>query len=387
MKQLTNGYFYTIRFYEGVWLQIVGNGNRTFKVKITSDGVDFYEEVPANSEIHLPILYYQNWKIKIWSDDQLLLDYVFNLENKTVLVAFVSNAIGDTLAWIPYVEEFRKRHNCRVHCVTFHNNLFKSSYPHINFIDAYHSIDKIAYFNDMFAKMGDTPYAVYQIGWFVYQQEMEIRQNRVGVNILNNPFNIPLQRAAVDGLGLGEFKEIRPKVEKSGLERPFKEKYITISEFASNFGGRNKMWTCPNGWQTVVDWLNDKGYKVVAISQERTSLKGVIDLTGNGHSLKDRVNQIQHSDGFIGVSSGLAWLAWGIETPVMMISNATSHLHEFQTGNTRILDRPKCKRCDEVYKPYSMFLDVCETHQKVDLSSRITPETVIKQLKKNLDIS
>ena len=386
MKQLTNGYFYNLRFYEGVWLQIIGNGNKRFKVEIKSDGVDFTEWVSANNEVHLPILYYQNWMIKIWDENDLLLNYGFDLKDKTVLIAFVSNAIGDTLAWIPYIEEFRKKHKCKVHCVTFHNNLFKTEYPDIYFIDGYHSTDKISYFKDMFNKMGEEPYAIYQIGWFVYQQEMDVGQNRMGVNIPNNPFNIPLQRAAADGLGL-PYKEIRPKLERSNLLSPITGRYVAISEYASNYGGRNKMWTRKDGWQDVVDWLNQNGYKVIVISKERTRLKGVIDLTGDDYSLKDRINHIQHADLFIGVSSGLAWLAWGIGVPVVMISNATSELHEFQSGNTRILDKPKCDDCDKVYKPYGMELDVCQKHQKMDLNSRITSEMVIEKLKQKLVIS
>ena len=30
------------------------------------------------------------------------------------MICFDSKAIGDTLAWFPYVEEFRKKHECEV---------------------------------------------------------------------------------------------------------------------------------------------------------------------------------------------------------------------------------------------------------------------------------
>jgi autotransporter strand-loop-strand O-heptosyltransferase len=308
--QLLKGYNYTLRFYEGIWVQITGYGNKSFKVNISSDDIEISENITSNNEIHIPLLYYQNWNIEIWDETTLLLNHNFNLNKKDVLIVFVSNAIGDTIAWIPYVEEFRKKHDCNVYCVTFYNNLFNTSYPDIHFIDGYHTTNKMGYFKDMFSKMGKEPYVIYQIGWFVYQQQMNIGKNKVGINIPNNPFNIPLQKAASDGLGLTPYKEIKPLITPSKKPSTHKKPYITISEYASNYG-RNKMWTYPYGWQMVVDWLVETGYDVVVISKESTKLKNIINLTGGDYSLKDRVHQIQHSEMFIGVSSGLAWLAWG----------------------------------------------------------------------------
>ncbi|PIV84052.1 MAG: autotransporter strand-loop-strand O-heptosyltransferase, partial [Candidatus Moranbacteria bacterium CG17_big_fil_post_rev_8_21_14_2_50_44_12] len=49
-----------------------------------------------------------------------------------VIIAMGSKALGDTIAWIPYVEEFRKKHNCNVYCSTWWNNVL--DYPDIHFI-------------------------------------------------------------------------------------------------------------------------------------------------------------------------------------------------------------------------------------------------------------
>ena len=38
----------------------------------------------------------------------------------------------------------------------------------------------------------------------------------------------------------------------------------------------------------------------------------------------------------LGVSSGLSWLAWGLGTHVVMISDVTPIWHEFQTNITRL---------------------------------------------------
>jgi len=39
---------------------------------------------------------------------------VFNAEGKRVYIAMDSKALGDSLAWIPYVQEFKKQHKCEV---------------------------------------------------------------------------------------------------------------------------------------------------------------------------------------------------------------------------------------------------------------------------------
>ena len=46
---------------------------------------------------------------------------------------------------------------------------------------------------------------------------------------------------------------------------------------STDFGCYIKSWKYENGWQMVVDFLNDNGYKVIVISKERTSLNNVID--------------------------------------------------------------------------------------------------------------
>ena len=58
------------------------------------------------------------------------------IKNKVVYVSLNTRALGDTLAWFPYVEEFRIKHGCFVRCL-FKNSeyisLFKDNYPSIEF--------------------------------------------------------------------------------------------------------------------------------------------------------------------------------------------------------------------------------------------------------------
>jgi hypothetical protein len=67
--------------------------------------------------------YFVDWSIKIKSD-KFNHEYRMDLKDKKVLISFESKSLGDNLAWIPYVEEFREKHNCEVVCSTFFNELF-----------------------------------------------------------------------------------------------------------------------------------------------------------------------------------------------------------------------------------------------------------------------
>ena len=56
-------------------------------------------------------------------------------------------------------------------------------------------------------------------------------------------------------------KEIIPKIDYQVKERPWKEKYICISPHAS---ASAKYWHHPEGWQTIINYINNVlGYKVV----------------------------------------------------------------------------------------------------------------------------
>lgn len=255
--------------------------------------------------------WYTDWVIEVYdSKNQLIFVDVFNAQNKNVFIKLDAYALGDSIAWIPYIEEFRIKHNCNVICSTFHNNLFVEAYPNILFVKPNTQIDNV--------------YAQYYIG-------AANDGNLVYSKIKSNEH--PLQKVATEALGL-DFKEIVPNLSVLcfGKERRIPEKYVTISEFGS---APTKQWKAENGWQIVVDYLNQIGFKVAVISKEKTELKNVIDLTGD-FSLIERCVDIKHAEFHLGVSSGLSWLAWALGTHVVMVSDVTPSWHEFNKNITRI---------------------------------------------------
>jgi autotransporter strand-loop-strand O-heptosyltransferase len=70
---------------------------------------------------------------------------------------------------------------------------------------------------------------------------------------------------------------------------------------------------------------------------------GAEDQTGD-QPLAERARWLKHADFFVGLSSGLAWLAWAVRTPVVMISGFTHPINEFATPY-RVINYHACNSC------------------------------------------
>jgi autotransporter strand-loop-strand O-heptosyltransferase len=240
---------------------------------------------------------------KVFSD-------VFTLEREVIFIKIDAWALGDTIAWIPYVEEFRKEHLCKVICSTFHNELLIDAYPDIMFVKPNTVIENVYTQYYIGATNKDNP----------FYSPIKVDEN-------------PLQMVASSTLGL-DYVERRPSLisKYRYIGSRMQDKYVTLSEYGST---PNKHWKAEDGWQKVVDLLITKGLKVLVISKEKTQLKNVIDLSGD-ISLDNRAVDIMHAEFHLGVSSGLSWLAWALGKHVVMVSDVTPSWHEFHTDNTRI---------------------------------------------------
>lgn len=268
-----------------------------------------YGQIPSNGIICANRQWFTNWRINIYKGKEKIYTEDFNPTGKRIFIKSDATALGDNLAWVPYFEEFRIKHNCIVICSTFFNEIFQDEYPELIFVPPKIHISNV--------------YARYYIG------------SRKPDNIIYSPRpygKIKLQQAASDILGL-EYKEICAKITKPKV---VKTKSVCISERAS---AAIKEW--PGGWQQVVDYLVYQGYEVKVISKEATKLKGVTDKTGD-FLLQYRIKDLCEAQFFIGVSSGLAWLAHSCDTHVFIISDHTPKDHEFSENCTRIYS-DKCR--------------------------------------------
>jgi autotransporter strand-loop-strand O-heptosyltransferase len=72
-----------------------------------------------------------------------------------------------------------------------------------------------------------------------------------------------------------------------------------------------------------------------------------------GMDFKEVIRWIEHCEFFIGVSSGLAWVANGLNKKVVMITGTTEEGNEFNKNCTVVSNRTICNGCfnkSELYK-------------------------------------
>lgn len=307
--------------------------------------------------------YFTDWIINLRDKSGKLIESIpMKLQGKRVYIAFESKSLGDNLAWIPYVEEFRKKHNCHVITSTFWNDLFKSEYPEIEFVEPGVEVHNII--------------AMYSLGCFDpwgENKDMHPKDFR----------KIPLQQIASDILGL-EFEEIKPKVHKN-IYSPtvwsddYNGKTVCITQHST---AQSKYWNNEKGWQEVVDYLNDNGYRVVVLGIGECKLKNVRDMTGE-KPIQTIMSYIYNADFFIGISSGLAWLAWALGKNVILISGFTKPYNEFSCR--RVYKPNVCNGCYNLNYVFDKGdWNWCPVHKGTDkqfeCSKQISSQDVIREI-------
>jgi autotransporter strand-loop-strand O-heptosyltransferase len=305
-----------VHFVGQPFLEILGQSDDEYTVRwfdghYKQDNLIYETKINSNSWTKLNRQYYSNWSVEVLdSKGELIFSDKYNDENKRVYIAFDSSSLGDTIAWIPYCEEYIKKHKCKLIVSTFWNKLFVDVYPEIEFVESGTVVNNL--------------YAMYSLGWF-YNNNMEPEL----------PNTIPLQKAATNILGL-EYKEIIPNVSFTPKKRPYKN-YITI---ATNSTAGCKFWT-REAWQELINHYYNEGYKIVNVSLEDNPFDNCI--VPEDKSIENTMNLIYYSKFFIGLSSGLSWLAWALKKDVVMISNFTESNHEFEC--IRITNPNVCNGC------------------------------------------
>lgn len=224
-----------------------------------------------------------------------------NSSRPKVYIHLESNQLGDCIAWLPYIDIAREKYNWDVYTNFHYFYLFKDVYPSINF-------------------------------------EIPSEYDRkIVIDITNR--EKPLQWSAANALGV-TYTEQRPRFNFSKLKKT-SGKTITFSEYGSNYC---KSWNNPFGWIKVIQHIKTNGYQPIAISKEPTLLSNVTDCTGL--DLLSVCNLIYSSSVYIGVSSGLAWLAWCLGVPVIMVSGHTKRYFEFNSNIVRLgPSEPICFGC------------------------------------------
>lgn len=307
---------FNCNFIDGAYFEIKGHEQDEFIVECNDlDDPDFTLacEIKGNQWVRTPHRYFIRWKISVFNKktSALLYQQHYDCKGQRVYVAFESNALGDTLAWFPAVDEFRKKHGCRMVCSTFINDLFKDQYPDIEFVEPGETVPDL--------------YAMYRLGW-CYKENGEYDYSKNVQEFKEQP----LGQSAYDILGL-DFAEIRPKLKSPPLPRPVDKPYVCIG-FHSTM--QAKYWNNPTGWDEVVRFLRFKGYSIISLSREGkqymgNSLPKGVKCLPDG-SLDIIIHYLRHAKLFIGLGSGLSWLSWAVGCKTCIISGFSYPYSEMQ---------------------------------------------------------
>jgi autotransporter strand-loop-strand O-heptosyltransferase len=273
----------------------------------------------------------------------------------TELIEFVSQSLGDNIAWSPYGYEYHK--------VTGNNIVVKTRWA------------------ELFEDIGD------KVRFISNQTLSPEASNSRKINFFLNKEK-PIQKQICDQLNI-PFKEIKPTIIENNLEKynKPKSKYVCISVQSTV---QCKYWK-ESGWIKVVKFLKGIGYKVLCIDKDysfgiegRRNImpKGAKDETGN-YPIGHRVNQIRDCEFFIGLSSGLSWLAWALGKKVVLISGSTKAINEFRSNCFRVQNKSVCHGClndESLGSLYDPPWDYCPKDKNWECYKKISFEMVKDQI-------
>ena len=264
---------------------------------------------------------------------------------------------------LPYVEEFRRRRNCKVSLILpkYLREFAAYLYPKLA------QVDEVNY----------KSYAAYHLS--------------MPINILPvwsaDMRTYPLGR--IVGLALG-LNAIAPKPTFEPNAPPLiDDPYVCISVQAST---TKKGWLYPKGWDAVADYLKSLGYRVLCIDKlPEMNYDGIKismpnsaeNFTGN-RPIMERANMLYYAEFFIGLSSGLAWLADAVNCPVVMIGGFTQDWYEFYTPY-RVANRLVCNGCFNNVN-VNFMKDKCLYHngtpRELECQKKISPRQVIDAIER-----
>lgn len=266
----------------------------------------------------------------------------FDVSNQDIMIMLSTEhsppGLGDSIAWMNAVLMFKERHKqANVYIVT--------EYPDMDELLHEFGYDTIVNIISLDDVKNYSFYATYIMGCFFDDKELYCCPSDYKSN--------GLIEYACKILGM-EYDGVRRLVFEYGNSMYKSTKpYVCFGTHAS---GIYKEWLCDSGWNHLSYILKQCGYDIYVIDRRPDNLvenniirtripeNNVIDMTGEEHTLLDRVKMLSGCDFFVGCSSGLSWLAWCCGVPVVMISGFTNPLTEFYTPY-RVINYDTCNSC------------------------------------------
>ncbi len=304
-------------------------GEWQIRLRDLDTGNILYETEVKTATVNSRKRYYLRCGIEVWAEGELVFRHDYSAAGEDVLIQFPIGTLGDVLAWFPYAARFAEVHGCRLTCAmsALIIPLLRDAYPHITFVP--HEEVRPEQF-----------YATYCMGLFFDDKDNTWQPCDFR--------HVGLHRTAAYILGVDPAEQA-PSLALPDETRPIAEPYVCIAAQSSS---QAKYWNNPTGWREVVALLKRAGYRVICIDQKPVHGGGLVwnhiphgaeDETGD-RPLTERARWLRHASAFIGLSSGLSWLAWAAGTPTVMISGFTHPLNEFSSA-FRVINYHACNSC------------------------------------------
>ncbi|KQR79530.1 hypothetical protein ASG35_06415 [Burkholderia sp. Leaf177] len=357
-------------FNYGCRVQVPVDGWRVRMTDLDTFNVLLDETVEANTVVTSRRKYFVRFLLEVFDGQRLVFSHAFNAANQKIAIRTAPLALGDSIAWMPVIDTFREQHNCELHMpLQAHlQPLFRDGYPHLH-IETEEQLNSQA----------DTFYATYYIGLLKPFSERDHQPT--------DPRVSNMQDMIAYLLGV-PCEERRPNVVIANKTRTIKERYVCI---ATQSTAQCKYWNNPRGWSTLIAHLKARGYRVLCIDKEKSygnseytnaMPEDAEDFTGN-RPLQERLSLLHHAEFFIGLGSGLSWLAWAARTPVVMISGFSHPSAEFRTPY-RVINFHGCNSCfnDTTVEFDASDFAWCprraDPAQRFQCTAIITPEFVMR---------
>ena len=157
--------------------------------------------------------YYVRYRIEAYVDDSLVFEHDYNCDGQEVCIVIPDGGLGDNLAWLPYLEEFRILRKANVTAVMgeWMIRLCRQQYPGLKFLP-----------------LGSKPtlrfaYAIYFCGIF--------EEDRIPWRPVEHQ-HLGMQKSVAQILGL-PLENLHCRI-PLGSPRPVKEPYVCISTMATS---------------------------------------------------------------------------------------------------------------------------------------------------------
>jgi autotransporter strand-loop-strand O-heptosyltransferase len=312
---------------------------------------------------------------KIWNsnDIQQIITEKKEIKPRT-LVEIQSNALGDSVGAMAIIEKWRQETGKDVSVLCKFSELFRGSYPNIMIYDKENtSVDFIV--ED----------GIWNVGGVDHNEKI----------LTTYKFDVPLLEGYAKDFNISH-EGVTLKVDKSNGQRPIKAKYVCIGVHST---AQCKYWNHPGAWDELCKMLRKKDLTPVVVEKDfsfgipghmnEVPSKAVKKL---GMPFNDVLNYLQHAEMFIGLSSGLTWVAQGLGKQTVIISNATSKDNEHINDKTlRIYEESVCHGCFHKYPFNAGDWLWCPVYRDDDArrficTKAITPESVMEQIEKFYNI-